>query len=188
MQWVKILMTNYVIFFLDSDLFMNTRLRNWRDKKKSDIYGQCGKHNILWGKRINIKYPKKLSIGEHSLINDGFTVYGNGGVTIGDYVYTSPDVRLITVSHNTENMEETKGSIKIKNLCWIGTGVIILPGVSIGEGCIIGAGSVVTKNIPKYTVAAGNPCRIIKDRKIIFPYRLPGGLLYLDDKQRRITV
>lgn len=90
-----------------------------------------------------------------------------GLVTIGDRVMFGPFVSIFAATHETEvqsrrdNIEFAR-EVVIGNDCWIGGHVTILPGVVIGEGCTIGAGSVVTKNIPAWSVAMGTPARVVK--------------------------
>lgn len=93
------------------------------------------------------------------------TVLDTSIVVIGDRVMIGTSVSLLSAGHDTSVLSRRKlvefgHPIIIGNDCWIGANVIILPGVSIGEGCTIGAGSVVTKSIPPFSVAYGNPCRV----------------------------
>lgn len=134
---------------------------------------------ILFGKDIKFFNYMQLRFGKHILINSGFEIIGNGKITIEDFTYTAPNVTIITTSHNKENMEEILNDVKIKKMCWIGANVTIFPGVTINEGSIIGAGSIVSKDIPAYSIAYGNPIKIVANRKIAYPYRLPGGKFYL---------
>ena len=88
-------------------------------------------------------------------------------VVIGDRVMFGPNVSISTAAHDTSVLSRQKQvefshPIFIGNDCWIGSNVVILPGVRIGRGCTIGAGSVVTRDVPPYSVAFGNPCRIHK--------------------------
>ena len=88
-----------------------------------------------------------------------------GGITVGNDVFIGPKVNLITINHdvNPDNRSATYGRpIVIEDKVWIGINSTILPGVRIGYGAIVGAGSVVTKDVPAMTIVAGNPARIIK--------------------------
>jgi len=93
-------------------------------------------------------------------------------VSIGDDVVMAPDVVIMTGSHAFEDPSvpinsqgaTSRRPVQIGRDVWIGTRVIIMPGVVIGEGSVIGAGSVVTKSIPPWSVAAGNPARVIRRR------------------------
>lgn len=120
-----------------------------------------------------------MRLGQYVLLGDRLQVYGNGKVTIGDFVYFSPNVTLLTSGHKVDNMDMLVLDINIGKLSWIAANVTILPGVSIGEGSVIGAGSVVVNDIPPYSIAVGNPAKVIKQRIIKYPYRLYGGESYL---------
>ena len=109
-----------------------------------------------------------IQFGHRVFINANCTFQPAGKVEIGDDVYIGSDVKFYTTIHPTDPEERTAGKasvrpIKIDAKVWIGGGAILLPGVEIGEGTTIGAGSVVTRSIPARCVAVGNPCRIIKE-------------------------
>ncbi len=114
---------------------------------------------------LYIDYGRPVTIGKRCFIQQCCTFFGRGGITIGDDVFIGPKVNLITINHdpNPENRSATCGRpVVIGDKVWIGIGATILPGVRIGYGAIVGAGSVVTKDVPAMTVVAGNPARIIK--------------------------
>lgn len=114
---------------------------------------------------LYIDYGKPVSIGKRCFIQQCCTFFGRGGITIGDDVFIGPKVNLITINHdvNPENRSATYGRpIVIEDKVWIGINATVLPGVRIGYGAIIGAGSVVTKDVPPMTIVAGNPARIIR--------------------------
>lgn len=114
----------------------------------------------------------KIEIGKKCCIEFRFTVLSGpeGLVKIGDNVLIASDVMISNENHGTDPINELSYSeqplnvknVSIGNGCWIGEKVCILPGVSIGEKSIVGAGSVVTRDIPSYSIAVGNPARIIK--------------------------
>lgn len=96
-----------------------------------------------------------------------FTALDTSLIVVGDRVQFGPNVSIYTAGHDTSILSRKKfvefgHPVFIGNDCWIGGMVIILPGITIGEGCTIGAGSVVTKDIPPFSVAVGSPCRVIK--------------------------
>lgn len=108
-----------------------------------------------------------VTFGHRVFINYNCTFQPAGGVEIGDDVFVGSDVRFYTTNHPIDPEERVKGTastrpIKIGSKVWIGGGTVILPGVEIGEGCTIGAGSVVTRSLPPRSVAVGNPCRVIR--------------------------
>jgi acetyltransferase-like isoleucine patch superfamily enzyme len=108
-------------------------------------------------------------IGQDSLIGEYNVIRGQGGVTIGNRVYTSPLVQLLAVNHvyqdPTRSFVEqgiTAEGIGIEDDVWIGAGAIVTDGVHIGQGSVIAAGAVVTKDVPAHTVVAGVPAKVIK--------------------------
>lgn len=136
----------------------------------------CG-HLMLehCGKNVNIErnalFSYKVSLGDYSGIGVNAKIYGR--CTIGNHVMMGEDCTIITRNHSFSRTDipmmqqgflEEK-LVSIGNDVWIGDRVIILPGVQVGDGCVIGAGSVVTHSIPPYSIAAGNPARIIRYRK-----------------------
>ncbi len=112
-----------------------------------------------------------IKIGKKCSVNPFSVLLGYGGIEIGDHVRIAAHASIIAFNHNFDSLSETiykqgnnaKG-IKIEDDVWIGTSVRILDGVTIGTGSVIGAGSVVTKNIPPYSVAVGVPAKVIKTR------------------------
>lgn len=125
------------------------------------------------GKKININQPFycdygcNIRVGEGFFANFNFTVLDEALVTIGDNAFIGPNVSLYTACHSTDPVErnsrrEWAEPITIGNNVWIGGSVTILPGVTIGDDCTIGAGSVVTRDIPSGSIAVGNPCRVVK--------------------------
>lgn len=114
---------------------------------------------------LYIDYGKPVTIGKGCFIQQYCTFFGRGGITIGNDVFIGPKVNLITINHdaNPDNRSATYGRpIVIEDKVWIGINSTILPGVRIGYGAIVGAGSVVTKDVESMTVVAGNPARVIK--------------------------
>lgn len=114
---------------------------------------------------LYIDYGKPVSIGERCFIQQCCTLFGRGGIEIGNDVFIGPKVNLITINHdiNPDNRSATYGHrIVIEDKVWIGINSTILPGVKIGYGAIVGAGSVVTKDVEPMTIVAGNPARVIK--------------------------
>ena len=103
-----------------------------------------------------------------SSIGSGAWVYALDKIMIGKNVCIGEDVRLITGSHDvtSPHFNLVTRPITINDNVWIATGAIVLPGVTIGEGAVVGAGSVVTKDVEPWTVVAGNPAKFIKKREL----------------------
>lgn len=110
-------------------------------------------------------YGKNITIGKNVFINSCCHFQDQGGIFIGDNVFIGHNVVLATVNHSLKPLEKRKNynhPIKIENNVWIGSNVTILPGVTLGEWSVVGAGAVVTKDVPPYTVVGGVPAKIIK--------------------------
>lgn len=118
---------------------------------------------------LYIDYGQPVVIGERCFIQQCCTFFGRGGIDIGNDVFIGPKVNLITINHDLDpaNRSATCGRrIVIEDKVWIGINSTILPGVRIGYGAVVGAGSVVTKDVEPMTVVAGNPARVIRKIEI----------------------
>lgn len=112
-------------------------------------------------------YGYNIEIGDSFFANYNLTILDVGKVTIGNHVFIAPNVSIYTAGHPLHPNSRESGyeygiPVTIKDHVWIGGNVVILPGVTIGSNVTIGAGSVVTKDIPDWSVAAGNPCKVIR--------------------------
>jgi acetyltransferase-like isoleucine patch superfamily enzyme len=113
-----------------------------------------------------------ITIGENCFIGEFNVVRGQGGVHIGDGVYTGPMVQFVAVNHVYSDLARpireqgiTAKGIVIEDDVWIGANTVVVDGVTIGRGSVIGAGAVVTSDIPPYSIAVGAPAKRIKDRR-----------------------
>lgn len=116
---------------------------------------------------ITLDYGMLLTIGDRTFINADFMIIGGGKVTIGEDCLIGPRCAIYTPNHAEEPVRRREGwelplPVTIGDNVWLGGSVTITPGVTIGSDSIIGAGSVVTRDIPAGVVAAGNPCRVIR--------------------------
>jgi acetyltransferase-like isoleucine patch superfamily enzyme len=121
---------------------------------------------------VSILYTGNVSIGNRVSIHEYTLIGGRGKIKIGNNVAIAHDCSIVSESHNFSDMDIlikdqglTTEPIFIGNDVWLGCKVVVLGNVTIGNGSVIGAGSVVTKNIPENTIAVGNPCRVIRFRK-----------------------
>ena len=110
----------------------------------------------------------RISFGKHFYANTGLTILDENTVVFGDDVFLGPHVSIYTAGHpisaEVRNLElEYAWPVKVGSSVWIGGNTVINPGVTIGDDVVIGSGSVVTKDIPSHVVAAGNPCRVIRE-------------------------
>ena len=114
------------------------------------------------------EFGKNTKIGKQVFINSCCHFQDNGGIEIGDRTMIGPNVTIVTINHDINpktRINAMPKPIKIGKNVWIGADCTILPGITIGDNSIIGAGSVVTKDVPYNVVVAGNPARIIKNIK-----------------------
>lgn len=136
----------------------------------------CGKMMLAHcGKKVNIEhkayFSARVSLGDFSGIGVNAKIHGT--CSIGSHVMMGEDCTIITRNHKHDRTDipmmhqgfEEERPVVIGNDVWIGDKVTILPGIHIGDGCIVGAGAVVTHDIPPYSIAAGVPARVIKTRK-----------------------
>ncbi len=116
----------------------------------------------------------KIVIGQNSVINFGCYLDNRRGITIGNNTAIAHDTKIYTLGHNIDSaFLETKGApVKIGDNCFIFSNVLIMPGVTIGDGAIILPGSVVTKDVPEFSVFGGNPAKFIKPRNQEIKYTI----------------
>jgi putative colanic acid biosynthesis acetyltransferase WcaF len=130
---------------------------------------QIGRQCLVGSARIWI--PWNLQMGEYSAIGDSAEIYNLSPVQIGSNSVVSQRSYVCTASHDytKPNVPIFSLPIKIGDSAWIAACVFISPGIVVGEGAVIGACSVVTREVPPWTVSAGNPCRVIKSRQLSDP-------------------
>jgi acetyltransferase-like isoleucine patch superfamily enzyme len=131
------------------------------------ILGKAGK-NISFLAPFHCDYGKNIKVGNNFYANYNCIILDVGPVIIGDNVMFGPNVSLLTAGHPVHPVSRNSGyeygfGITIGNNVWIGGHTVVNPGLSIGDNAVIGSGSVVTKNIPENVVAAGNPCKILRE-------------------------
>jgi len=163
---------------LDAD-----RRRAWREMARFNAHDPedlDGQYAILKGflaeigtnttllPRLQIEYGYNTRIGSNSFMNYDGIILDCGPVTIGDNVMMGPRVQLLTALHPIEDHEariagwETTAPIVIGDEVWFGGGVIVCPGVTVGNNTVVGAGSVVTRDLPDHVLAVGNPARVVR--------------------------
>lgn len=142
--------------------------------KQGIIFGDnvtIGKYAILLCTGVISNKGTGITIGDKCAIGAQSFLGGQGGIKIGNDVIIGPGVKIFSENHNYQHPEiliykqgETRRGVVIEDNCWIGAGTTILDGVSISKGCVIAAGSVVTRTLPENSIAAGVPARVIKRR------------------------
>ncbi len=152
-------------------LFSELNRMGKADQKKREeilkkLFGHCG-DNVWIESPFYCDYGYQISLGDNVFINFNCTILDGMPVIIGNNVLIGPNVQIYSATHpidwqiRAQGLENAK-PISIGHHVWIGGGVVICPGSSIGDRTTIGAGSVVTKSIPSDVIAAGNPCKVIK--------------------------
>ncbi len=139
-----------------------------RQKMLSEMFAEIGENCYIepplhanWG-------GKHIHFGKSIFVNFNFTAVDDTHIYVGDYTMIGPNVIIATAGHPILPELRQQGyqfniPVHIGKNCWLGSGVIVLPGVSIGDNTVIGAGSIVTKDIPANVVAVGNPCRVLRE-------------------------
>jgi acetyltransferase-like isoleucine patch superfamily enzyme len=149
-------------------------INKYIEKRKLNkiIFGKFD-NNITISKNYKFLFSKNIFISEHVYIGPNATIYAHDNVTISRGTIIGPHITIYTANHNFNNADSipydkklNKKAVIIKENVWIGGNVILLPGTIINEGCIIGAGAVIAKEIPKYSIVIGNPSKIIGKRNI----------------------
>ena len=126
------------------------------------FYNQIGKNSVV-SNQLTVVLPKNVTIGSGVTVMNGALMMAAGGITIEDKVMIAANVQLISNNHDPYVRDViTCRPILIKYGAWVGAGATILPGVTVGKYAIVGANSVVNKDIPDYAVAVGSPAKVIK--------------------------
>lgn len=112
-------------------------------------------------------YPGNISIGDDTIVGEGVVLDGRDILKIGNHVDIASEVMIYNCEHNIEdeNFSAQCGKVTIEDYVFIGPRAIILPGITIGRGAVVGAGAVVTKDVPPFAIAGGVPAKIIGERK-----------------------
>ncbi|MDD6262523.1 MAG: sugar O-acetyltransferase [Clostridiales bacterium] len=163
---------------MKEQIYFQDRLWRFNQLKPSDIteknnymkeiFAECGENNYIelpfhanWGGR-------HVHFGSYIYANSNLTLVDDGHIYIGDRVMLGPNVTIATANHPINSELREKGlqynkDVHIDENTWIAANVVIVPGIRIGKNVVIGAGSVVTKDIPDNVVAVGNPCHILRE-------------------------
>jgi maltose O-acetyltransferase len=161
----------YVYFIHIVHLFLNLMPGFIRNAIFRLMLGKAGR-KIYFDYDVYIKFPWMVHIGDRVSINRGVEFYsdyfGKNRILIGSDVRIAPNVCFHASGHDISNLDysHSGGEIVVGNEVWIGAGVIVLPGVTIGDRSVIGAGSVVNRDIPADSVAVGVPAQVIKKREV----------------------
>jgi acetyltransferase-like isoleucine patch superfamily enzyme len=134
----------------------------WTSLMKELFHNQVGENTLIFNE-LTVVLPKNVTIGSGCTIMNGVVMMGAGGITIENNVLIGAQAKLISNNHDVyDRAVLTVKPVLIKEGAWIGAGVSVLPGVTVGKYAVVGANSVVTKDIPDYGVAVGIPAKVVK--------------------------
>ncbi|MBU7597028.1 sugar O-acetyltransferase [Streptomyces sp. P38-E01] len=141
--------------------------REGRRKILAELLGGLGE-DVAVRAPLQVDYGTHITIGARTFINFGAVLLDCAPITIGEDVQIGPNVQLLTPIHPLEaeprrNKWEGAKPIALGDNVWLGGGVIVCPGVTIGENTVVGAGSVVARDLPPNVVAVGNPARVVRE-------------------------
>jgi acetyltransferase-like isoleucine patch superfamily enzyme len=141
--------------------FPELMLRNWRRWRLTQAGASIAETAEI-GEVVVAGHKDRLRVGAFSFLGQ-VRIALHGPVTIGDRVCINDGVEILTASHHVDDPQwrHKVGEVRVDDYVWIGTRAIILPGVSLGWGCVVGAGAVVTKSVPSRAIVAGNPARTL---------------------------
>ena len=177
----RIILKPTCVIDLGARLTSTARIRNaFGDSKRIKI----GKHTIICGELFLFGHGGEISFGEWCYVGEGARIWSSAAIRIGDRVLISHNVNIFdSLTHplaasqrhaqfkeivqkgHPKSIDLDERPIVLENDVWIGANSVIVRGVEIGEGAIVAAGSVVTKNVPPYTIVGGNPARVIRELK-----------------------
>jgi maltose O-acetyltransferase len=137
-----------------------------RNAALSDLLGSMAS-GVYVAPPLFVDYGFNVSLGARTYLNAGCILLDCNRIDVGEDVLIGPAVHVYTATHPVDPDERGRGleralAVRIESRVWIGGAAVILPGVTVGEGATIGAGSVVTSDVPPRCVAAGNPCRVLR--------------------------
>ena len=133
----------------------------------AELLGELGDDSEVMAP-FQCDYGYNISVGSRTFLNYGVVVLDSAGVTIGDDVQIGPNVQLLTPIHPLDPAErrrwtETAKPVAVEDGVWLAAGVIVCPGVRVGADAVVGAGSVVTRDLPARHLCVGSPCRPIRE-------------------------
>ena len=142
-------------------------MRQERKEMIKKLFGKTGKE-VLVESNFECDYGYNILVGENFYMNHNCVILDGAKVEFGDNVFIGPNCGFYTAEHPLDVEQRNQGleyakPIKVGNNVWFGGNVIVLPGVTIGDNVTIGAGSIVTKDIPSNVLAYGNPCKVIRE-------------------------
>ena len=149
--------------------FNATRVDDHRRRHRllANLLGSLGERSVILP-RFQCDYGEQIDIGADVFVNCDAVMLDAAPIVVGNHVDIGPGVRLLTALHPVDDHDarragwESAAPITVGDNVWLAAGVIVCPGVTIGENSVIGAGSVVTRDVPEHVLAVGNPCRVVR--------------------------
>ncbi|MCI8950955.1 MAG: acyltransferase [Lachnospiraceae bacterium] len=137
---------------------------------------KLGKETVIYG-GVLFRSPSKISIGKGTVIGDRCELDGRGGLFIGEHCNLSSEAHIWTAQHDSqgEYFDYVKSPVVIGNRCWISSNTVILPGVHVGDGAVLAAGAVLTKDAAPYSIYGGVPAKKIGERNKNLNYCFDGS-------------
>ncbi len=150
------------------------------------LYKGLGAHigkDVVLHFKTEIRTPHKLHIGKGTIIGDNALLDARCGLVMGENVNLSSNVSIYTLHHDHRDPQfrcpdptQRRMDVRIEDRAWLGSNIVVLPGVTIGEGAVCCAGCVVTKDVPPYTVVAGIPAKKVSERPQTLSYEFKGKM------------
>lgn len=170
--------SGYLIKMYEFNRTLPTEMEK-RQRLMKEMFGHVGEDCYIEPPFYSNWAGKHVFLGDHVYANFNLTLTDDGNIYVGNHVMIGPNVTISSAGHPIEPHLRKRGiqfnaDVHIGNNVWIGGGAILLPGVTIGDDTVIGAGSVVTRDIPAGVVAVGNPCRVMRridERDRIYYFR-----------------
>lgn len=154
-----------LLSYVPSRVFRIALLRLWGARVKWDVALHHG---------LQVRAARRLRIDHDAFVAEGVVLDARGGIAIGAHTSINTDVQIWTAQHDWRSADfaYSASPVRIGHHCWISARVIVLPGVSVGDGAVVAAGAVVTKDVEPWTLVGGNPARVLRERPKDLTYDL----------------
>lgn len=144
------------------------RLQTKRQELLKQLFAEVGENCYIESPYFANWGGRNVHLGSNIYANAGLKLVDDTHIYIGDCTMLGPNVVIATAGHPIDPTLRSKGMqynlpVRIGRNCWLGAGVIVMPGITIGDNSVIGAGSVVTRDLPSGVIAVGNPCRVLRE-------------------------
>lgn len=155
-----------VVFgLMDLPFFYEPPMHSFKNALLNTLFGSKISTDVLLLNGVRILFPKNLTIGKNSYISYHTRIESRAPVNIGENVTVSPQVFITTGDHSPEDLASVSAPVTIGDGVFIGARAMVLAGVTVGRHSIVGAGAVVTKDVPPYSIVGGVPAKVIRKRE-----------------------